>query len=151
MIFSLDEHRPFDCQNCTREDQEKNNCHNRYDLIDPAYEHLQNDAPIENWFLNDVKEKWRGKYKGSFPLTVLLLGNIRLYECPNTWITQDTIRLKNALFLGENPEKIYPGTWIDQPQWYIDAISIYREVKNYLTNKKIPSKKTPIKKLVHNG
>lgn len=79
------------------------------------------------WFDVDLKEKF--PHKGKFPKTVIKLLDIRLYECPLTWMTSYTKRLINLLFLDKEPPKLVNAPWAMQPKWYIEAISIYKTVK----------------------
>jgi hypothetical protein len=58
------------------------------------------------------------------------ISGLSFYECPLGWITQDTNTLIHLLTLEENPTKIYPGNWIDQPQWWIEAKQIYNQEKH---------------------
>ena len=78
--------------------------------------------PYPLWIQDDLKSKI--KYKGAFPETVWKLGDLKLYECPLTWITRETALLMKWLCFEEKPVKVFPGEWIDQPVWYIEAIEI---------------------------
>jgi hypothetical protein len=83
--------------------------------------------PYPLWIQHDLKSKL--PHKGKFPAAVFKLGNIKLYECPLTWISKDTSKIMKMLFLEDNPPLIFPGTWLDQPQWYMESIHIYRNEK----------------------
>jgi len=93
-------------------------------LIDPAVDRPQ---PFPAWLSGDLKSKL--KYIGKFPKTVFKLGGIYLYECPLSWITKDTKRIMEYLFIEETPTRIYPGQWPDQPKWWLEAIQIYKHEK----------------------
>lgn len=58
------------------------------------------------------------------------LGGLYFYECPLGWFTIETNTLISLLTAEEKPPKIFPGTWLDQPHWYIEAKQIYNQLKN---------------------
>ncbi len=58
---------------------------------------------------------------------VFILGDIRLYECPVNWITQETAELMRFCFLVEETGILpFPGAWIDQPCWFVEAFELYK-------------------------
>lgn len=58
---------------------------------------------------------------------------MKFFECPVSAITRrtwDLIRLVNETALGEHMEQLYfpePGTILDQPPWYREAVRIVRQ------------------------
>lgn len=113
---------PFDCNKCTNRDER--NCQNRHRLIDSGLE----GTDFPDWLKRDLQDKLPTK-KGKFPRATWKLPDFKLYECPLTWITKDTYKILELLFLEENPTRIFPGTWLDQPKWWIEAIQIYKTEK----------------------
>jgi len=83
---------------------------------------------ISEWAMQDIKDKFKTR-NGKFPTTVWKLGELKLYECPLTWITADTYKILELLFIEENPTRIFQGTWLDQPKWWLEAIQIYKHEK----------------------
>jgi len=58
------------------------------------------------------------------------LGDIRLYECPLSWISQDTNMIIDQIFLTvDTPALFFPGAWSDQPAWFVEAWKIYKRVQ----------------------
>lgn len=58
---------------------------------------------------------------------------IRLYECPLTWITEETGELLRMLRLVKDTS-VPPlaGGWADQPAWFVEAFDIYtREIADW--------------------
>ncbi len=78
-----------------------------------------------------------GEHKNKSAEKVFSLGNIRLYECPVTFITEDTAFIMSAVFLSEDSGVLYhSGGWSSQPEWFVKAVGIYREeLANSLKNK----------------
>ena len=94
--------------------------HSVIDVDEDPNKHYQIDQ-------NESKKDHRGK-----PVKKVFtkLGGLRFYECPVGWITFETNSIINVLTLEEKPAKIYPGTWVDQPHWYIQAKQLYSQAKN---------------------
>lgn len=58
---------------------------------------------------------------------VFSLGSIRMYECPLSYMNDDTRDMIRAVFLAESSGKLlYGGGWGDQPEWFIEAYEIYK-------------------------
>jgi len=58
---------------------------------------------------------------------VFVLGRLRLYECPLTYVepwAQEVIRL--VLRIADTNRLLFPGEWGDQPHWLVEAYDIYR-------------------------
>jgi hypothetical protein len=94
-------------------------------LIDPA---VDLPAPYPIWIQRDILDKFETK---KFPKTVWKMDGLKLYECPLSWITQDTMILMEYLFLEENPIDLFPGGRTRQPKWWLEAI---KTLKNERAN-----------------
>lgn len=122
---------PFDCLTCKLKNE--HNCGNRFKLIDPVVQQ-KGLEPYPVWQAQDIKKKI--PHTGKFPPKVWHLEDLKLYECPRTWITTETIQLIKLLHLEETPPKLFPGTWLDQPAWWLDVIDIYKiELAKYQRKK----------------
>jgi len=96
---------------------------------------LSEDARAVTEYSEEIKEEL--KEKGAEK--VFSLGDIRLYECPLTYIegeTWEVIRLgyliedtKVLLYgggWGDQPTLLYGGGWGDQPTWLVEAFEIFK-------------------------
>lgn len=55
------------------------------------------------------------------------MGDLRLYECPLSFITDETWQMMRAVFLADGSQQLYfSGGWADQPHWFIEALEMYR-------------------------
>jgi len=55
-------------------------------------------------------------------------GDIRLYECPGSYITPETVEILQAVFLvTETHVPYFPGGWVDQPHWLQEAVTLYKK------------------------
>lgn len=60
-------------------------------------------------------------------------GVIRLYECPLTYITQETSELIRVLYLMDNTNQMFfEGSLNDQPYWLVEAYDIFKTETYYL-------------------
>ncbi|MDP2688468.1 MAG: hypothetical protein Q8P48_00005 [Deltaproteobacteria bacterium] len=58
---------------------------------------------------------------------VISLGDIRLYECPISYITPDTWELVRLAYMVEDSKRLlYQGEWGAQPHWLVEAVEIYK-------------------------
>ena len=58
---------------------------------------------------------------------VFSLGDIRLYECPVSYISSDTVEIMRLVFLvDDRGSLLYGGGWGDQPAWLVEAVEIFR-------------------------
>jgi len=58
---------------------------------------------------------------------VISLGDLRLYECPLSYLTEETGTVVRLVFLIEDSGVLYyGGGWGDQPCWLVEAFEIYR-------------------------
>ncbi len=113
---------PFNCRDCDKKIEW--NCRNQvHDLKESVFEKATEDNRQE---INGKKDN-RGK---TITKVFNKLGGLYFYECPLGWITAETNIIINLLTAEENPVKIFPGTWIEQPHWYIEAKQLYNQAKN---------------------
>lgn len=58
---------------------------------------------------------------------VFRLGDIRLYECPLSYLTPDTAEMMRAVYMAEGSSALLlPGGWGAQPHWFVEASEIHR-------------------------
>ncbi len=58
---------------------------------------------------------------------VFRLGQLRLYECPLSYIGADTAEMMRLVYLMDGSGSlIHPGGWGAQPYWLIEAHEIYK-------------------------
>ncbi len=66
---------------------------------------------------------------------VLGLGDIRLYECPLSYLTEETAGIMRVVFLLDSTgQLLFEGGWADQPFWLAEAYEIYRSEKGRITD-----------------
>lgn len=58
---------------------------------------------------------------------VVSLGGLRLYECPASYLTADTMEMQRAVYATE-AFGLMPlaGGWAEQPCWFVEAYELYR-------------------------
>lgn len=58
---------------------------------------------------------------------VFTLGSMRLYECPLSYLTDETIEVIRGVYLMDNSgHLLYGGGWADQPAWLVQAYEIFK-------------------------
>ncbi len=58
---------------------------------------------------------------------VISLGDLRLYECPLSYITSETWEIVSLVYLVNDTRRLlYQGEWGDQPYWLVEAVRIYK-------------------------
>jgi len=58
---------------------------------------------------------------------VFSLGDIRLYECPLSYITEETAEIMRLVYLIDaSGHLLHQGGWADQPCWLVEAYEIYK-------------------------
>lgn len=103
----------FDCKNCSETESENRNCNN--------YKKIEYTA----WESSDSKEYEYIKEAGV--TKVFSLGNLRLYECPLTWINPESVELMNICYLIDSSGVLlFSGGWHNQPAWLWEAFRIYK-------------------------
>lgn len=113
---------PFICEKC---DQKREwNCRNNFlNLKESVIDNTTEDNRQE------LREKRDHRGKKISKVSPNLAG-LRFYECPTGWISSETNTLIQLLTSEDSPPKIFPGTWLNQPHWYIEAKQIYNIEKN---------------------
>lgn len=60
-------------------------------------------------------------------MKVVSLGSLRLYECPLSYISEETFEVMKTVFMMENSGSLYlDGGLADQPSWVAEALEIYQ-------------------------
>ena len=94
---------------------EARNCRN--------HKNLSELARAVTHYSQDIVEEHREKRAGK----VLGLGDLRLYECPLSYITQDTRDVVRLVFLADSSgHLLYDGGWAGQPAWFVEAYETFR-------------------------
>lgn len=58
---------------------------------------------------------------------VFALGEIRLYECPLTYVDIEANELLDMVFVTDESGILpFVGGWVDQPAWFVEAYKIYK-------------------------
>lgn len=58
---------------------------------------------------------------------VFTLGTLRLYECPLSYLTDETIEVMRAVYLMDGSgHLLYGGGWAEQPAWLVEAYEMFR-------------------------
>jgi len=84
---------------------------------------LSEDARAVTEYSEEIKEEL--KEKGAEK--VFSLGDIRLYECPLTYIEGETWEVIRLGYLIEDTKVLlYGGGWGDQPTWLVEAFEIFK-------------------------
>lgn len=105
---------PFDCDACTDRDREARNCCNRLDLPD--------DALAVNDYTDEVKAALSEKNAKK----VFTLGDMRLYECSLSYLSEDTRDIIQMVFLMDSTKRLlFAGEWGEQPAWLVEAYGIF--------------------------
>lgn len=106
---------PFECSTCSVKDKEMRNCANALGLSDGA-------RAVTSYSPEAVREM---REKGA--LKVWSLGDLRLYECPLSYISAETAEVMRAAYLVESTGVLfYRGGWAEQPCWLVEAFEIFR-------------------------
>jgi len=65
------------------------------------------------------------------------LSDLRLYECPLTYITPETWEVIRMVYLMEDSKQLlFDGGWSEQPYWLIEAVQMYKaELARQMKNK----------------
>lgn len=111
------DNNPFQCSNCTSEEKKVRNCFN--------YKGLESYAIAVEKYTDLINYEHRVKKANK---VVSLPGGIRLYECPVSYLTQDTHDIMNIVYLMESTNSLYyDGAIADQPFWLIEAFNIFKK------------------------
>ena len=75
--------------------------------------------------VTDFTEEINAEHKEKNASKVFTVGRIRLYECPENYLTFETRELMNLFFLSENTGKmLFDGGIVDQPYWFIELMNM---------------------------
>ncbi len=78
--------------------------------------------------VTDYTEEVKGELKEKGAEKVVVLGNLRLYECPLSYITEDTWEMVRMIRFLEHTRRLpLSGGWADQPYWFVEAYGLYLE------------------------
>jgi hypothetical protein len=74
-------------------------------------------------YTDDVVEELKDKSATK----VFRLGRMRLYECPLSYISEESAEIIRLVFLVEGSTSLLlSGGWGAQPAWFVEAYEIYR-------------------------
>lgn len=94
---------------------EARNCGNHLGLSEDALAVTEYTYGV----IYELKEKGAKK--------VISLGDMRLYECPLSYITSETWEIVSLVYLIEDTKRLlHQGEWGDQPYWLVDVVRIYK-------------------------
>lgn len=116
---------PFKCSKCTPRNKKNRNCGNHLGLSNEARAVTSEEykKPSSLWNYATVWDEIKGKDVTK----VFTLGDIRLYECPLSYITRESAEIKSTVYLLDGSSNLlYAGGWGDQPAWLVEAVGICR-------------------------
>ncbi len=124
--FKTREASPFACETCGDRDREARNCCNRLELTDEALA------------VNDYTDEVKAALSENNAKKVFTLGDLRLYECPLSYIDEDTRSVIQMVFLMDSTKRLlFSGEWGDQPAWLVEAYGVFlSESALYLKDKR---------------
>ena len=94
---------------------EARNCHNVKGLSEEARAVFSYTSGVKE----EIKEAKAAK--------VISLGDLRLYECPLSYLTEETGAVMRLVFLIEDSGRLYcGGGWGEQRCWLVEAFETYR-------------------------
>lgn len=106
---------PFRCDRCEPADMQARNCANLLGLSEEA-------RAVCN-YTDEVADELKRKNAGK----VVSLAGLRLYECPASYLTADTMEIERAVYATEAFGRMpLAGGWADQPCWFVEAYELYR-------------------------
>lgn len=116
---------PFTCSDCGEADKKERNCSNFKGLSEAARAVAAYDPGISE------EIKARGSAK------VISLGDLRLYECPLSYVSEETFSVMRAVFMIESSGRLYfDGGLADQPCWAVEALEIYQSERARLAGER---------------
>jgi hypothetical protein len=109
---------PFKCDECSERDKDNRNCFNRKGLSEGA-------IAVESY-----TDEIAGEHRELNAQKVFSLGTLRLYECPLSYLTQDTREITRLVYLCEDKGlMLHEGGIGNQPSWFIEAMEVFRAEK----------------------
>ena len=116
-IISTDAGSPLTCEDCSTRDRDNRNCLN--------WRGLSEEARAVQSYTASITEEHSVKEASKVSVS---LGDIRMYECPLSYMSADTIQLLQLLALIEQTGSLlYDGGIAAQPYWLMEAIMIGKE------------------------
>ena len=124
--FKTRDASPFACETCADRDREARNCCNVLVLSDDALSISDYDDEVKAELLDRNARK------------VFTLGDVRLYECPLSYISGETRDIIQTVFLMDSTKRLlFAGEWGEQPAWLVEAYGIFLiESAGYLKEKR---------------
>ena len=84
---------------------------------------MSEDARAVTEYTGEVNKELEEKGTGK----VFSLGNIRLYECPLTYIEAETWEVIRLVYLIEDTKVLlHEGGWGNQPAWLVEVFEIFK-------------------------
>jgi len=112
--FKTRDKSPFACDTCTDRDREARNCCNSLDLPDDALA------------VADYTDEVKAALSERNAQKVFTLGDMRLYECPLSYISGETRDIIQMVFLMDSTKRLlFTGEWGDQPVWLVEAYGVF--------------------------
>ena len=106
---------PFRCDTCRPADIVGRNCGNHLGLSEAARA------------VDEYTEEISCELRQKSAKKVASLAGLRLYECPASYLTADTMEMQRAVFATQAFGKMpLDGGWVEQPGWFVEAYEIYR-------------------------
>lgn len=91
------------------------NCFNRQDL---SYEARA---------VTEYSDSIKGELKDKGAAKVFSLGGLRLYECPLSYITEETSGVIRLIYLMDaTGHLLFSGGWATQPFWLAEAYEVFK-------------------------
>ena len=116
---------PFACAECAESDKAERNCSN--------FKGLSEEARAVGAYSEEIIEELASKKCAK----VVSLGGLRLYECPLSYINEETFEVMKTVFMMESSSRLYlDGGLADQPCWVVEALEIYQSEKARIAGEK---------------
>lgn len=77
--------------------------------------------------MTQYTEEVTAELRGKGAKKVASFAGLRLYECPSSYITPETLEMMRAVFVSETIGSLpCAGGWTEQPLWFVEAYEIYK-------------------------
>ena len=88
--------------------------------------------------MREYTDSTAAELNGKGAKKVMALGDMRLYECPLSYMRAETAELMRTVFLIDSTGcLLFEGGWADQPLWLVEAYEIYRTEKAMFTEERV--------------